>query len=95
MRRGGVDSGHDAGAVPFDVRGDAGLAKAGVDCPVHVGQPHRGVRALFSGGFRSRRTRTNLTFLATTMAINVAFGSAAVGLFEWTAATEFGLLYWW
>ena len=28
------------------------------------------------------------------MAINVAFGAAAVGLFEWTAATGFGLLQW-
>ena len=53
------------------------------------------VRPLFSGGFRSwAHTRTNLTFLATTMAINVAFGAAAVGLFEWTAATGFGLIHW-
>ena len=44
------------------------------------------VRPLFRGGFRSwKHTRTNLTFLATTMVINVAFGAAAVGLFEWTA----------
>ena len=54
------------------------------------------LRPLFSGGFRSwAHTRTNLTFLATTMAINVAFGAAAVGLFEWTAATGFGLIHWW
>ena len=53
------------------------------------------LRPLFRGGFRSwKHTRTNLTFLTTTMAINVAFGAAAVGLFEWTAATGFGLLHW-
>ncbi len=53
------------------------------------------LRPLFRGGFRSwKHTRTNLTFLATTMVINVAFGAAAVGLFEWTAATGFGLMHW-
>jgi len=53
------------------------------------------VRPLFSGGYRSwKHTQTNLVFLATTMAINVAFGAAAVGLFEWTAQTGFGLIHW-
>ncbi|MEC8368902.1 MAG: sterol desaturase, partial [Bacteroidota bacterium] len=43
-----------------------------------------GVRPLFQGGFRSwKHTRTNLTFLATTMAVNSAFGAASVGVFAW------------
>ena len=52
-----------------------------------------GVRPLFQDGFRSwKHTRTNLTFLATTMAINSAFGAASVGVFAWAATNEVGLL---
>ena len=53
-----------------------------------------GVRPLFQGGFRSwKHTRTNLTFLGTTMAINSAFGAASVGVFAWAATNEVGLLH--
>jgi len=52
-----------------------------------------GIRPLFSGGYRTwRHTRVNLTFLATTMAINVLFGAMTVGVFEWMAANNWGLL---
>ena len=53
-----------------------------------------GVRPMFQGGYRSwKHTRTNLTFLATTMAINSAFGAASVGVFAWAATHEIGLLH--
>jgi len=54
-----------------------------------------GIRPLFIGGFRSwKHTRVNLTFLATTMAINVMFGAASVGVFEWMTENHWGLLAW-
>jgi sterol desaturase/sphingolipid hydroxylase (fatty acid hydroxylase superfamily) len=53
-----------------------------------------GIRPMFQGGFRSwKHTRTNLTFLATTIAINSAFGAATVGVFAWAATNEVGLLH--
>ena len=53
-----------------------------------------GIRPMFQGGYRSwKHTRTNLTFLATTMAINSAFGAASVGVFAWAATHEVGLLH--
>lgn len=53
-----------------------------------------GVRPMFQGGYRSwKHTRTNLTFLATTMAINSAFGAATVGVFAWAATNQVGLLH--
>ena len=52
------------------------------------------LRPMFQGDFRSwKHTRTNLTFLATTMAINSAFGAATVGVFAWAAINEVGLLH--
>lgn len=37
--------------------------------------------------------RTNLILLSVVMLINVAFGAATLGVFEWLAASEFGLLH--
>ncbi len=51
------------------------------------------IRPLFTGDYRTwRHTRVNLTFLATTMAINVLFGALTVGVFEWMGANSWGLL---
>ncbi len=54
-----------------------------------------GMRPFFKGGFRTwPHTRTNLVFLATTMAINSAFGVIAVGVFHWGANAQMGMLHW-
>ena len=54
-----------------------------------------GLRPFFKGGYRKwPHTRTNLIFLATTMAINSAFGVIAVGGFHWGANAQVGLLHW-
>lgn len=53
-----------------------------------------GVRPLFKGGFhRWKHTRVNLFFLATTILINVLVGVATVGVFEWIATEQIGLMH--
>ncbi|MEO1213937.1 MAG: sterol desaturase family protein [Bacteroidota bacterium] len=49
---------------------------------------------LFNKDYRKlNHIGTNLIFLSMSMVLNVLFGIATVGIFAWTAANEFGLLY--
>lgn len=45
------------------------------------------------GYHKWRHAGVNFVFLSTTMAINVIFGLATVGIFNWIAIHEFGILY--
>ncbi|MEY3420037.1 MAG: hypothetical protein RIR48_317, partial [Bacteroidota bacterium] len=40
-----------------------------------------------------KHSKVNLTLLVTTMIINVLFGLATTGIFEWTQSGQIGLLY--
>jgi sterol desaturase/sphingolipid hydroxylase (fatty acid hydroxylase superfamily) len=54
-----------------------------------------GIYPLFDFHYNKwKHSKVNLVLLGTTMLINVLFGIATVGIFQWTASQQFGLFYW-